>query len=924
MNLFRRISGIFFGIIAFCCLIGSARAQYTPQPEIVSAWKFNADDIVLVFRYDGTFYFVDGDPEHPGVERGTFTWDDETGAFSVNTIVDTNGDAGFSHPGAATTVSISGNTLSYTVAGEGTYTFSRVVSTPNAIVGSWAIPGEKFSLTFLANGAYYLSDETNDIPFGHTGIEKGNFTWNSSTKAFTASATIDTNGDSGLDVITSGVTVNISGNTLVFDDGEDPVTLRRITTNPTPLRLPNFGTTRFANYRQSSSANPVLRTVADFSPYSADAFVDSEIGANAPTVKVGSSAPITIDTDFGGGFDIEEEFASLSALNSFLPASTAIQFKDGAATANLTTAASLTFPSVPKINVRGSDFWSGGLYRFGEDEVLEWTLPDGFVASQYVTILKVYDPVADKDVVDAEIQGDVTFFDLAGKLEPGKQYEVELEFYRIDGSTTAGTGVFAGEQGFVLSATSTVLNARSLPSTDQISITEQPNASTPSTGSPLLLTVGINDGAFRDATFQWFRNNQEIEGQTGNSLYIPNFNPFQHSGTYRVNVNNAQGATESDSVFIGSEVQFLCIHNRKIFQQQSPSLFVETGAAFDARVQGIGISNMFPASTISVRKPDNSSLPLALDEDHWDIETDFPSFAALRSSFPTGTYKLDIGGDIITIPFTGTAFPNRPVVSSSAGTWVNGRLRLTATEAATAFTLTTDSNSGNGWSTITVVNAADDEVVNVIFNTPENPSPAAVAHIGAGLLSVGQSYELEAKFDNTLERVDVSGQNWASPSAKGYELLSMATFLTIEVVADPVGAPYSNWQAGFFTSTQLANPAISGDDVDFDNDGIDNLIEFILGSSPTAGNASILNNATTTPAPGGRSLVFFYDRKTVANGITQVIETSPSLTGIWTSAVHGVNGVAIATTTLDGQTQRVTATIPSTETKLFVRLKATR
>jgi hypothetical protein len=55
-----------------------------------------------------------------------------------------------------------------------------------------------------------------------------------------------------------------------------------------------------------------------------------------------------------------------------------------------------------------------------------------------------------------------------------------------------------------------------------------------------------------------------------------------------------------------------------------------------------------------------------------------------------------------------------------------------------------------------------------------------------------------------------------------------------------------------------------------------------------------------------------------------VIETSPSLTGTWTPAVHGVGGVVISTSTLDGQTEHVTATIPSTETKLFVRLKASR
>lgn len=136
--------------------------------------------------------------------------------------------------------------------------------------------------------------------------------------------------------------------------------------------------------------------------------------------------------------------------------------------------------------------------------------------------------------------------------------------------------------------------------------------------------------------------------------------------------------------------------------------------------------------------------------------------------------------------------------------------------------------------------------------------------------------------------------------------------------------PYAAWQTGAFTPEQLADPAVSGDDVDFDNDGIDNLLEFILGGSPTSPNPNLLKNATTTPAADGRNLVFFYDRKTAANGITQVIETSPTLTGTWTPAVHGLAGVVITRAPLDGQTERVTATIPSTEPKLFVRLKASR
>lgn len=468
MKSFLRLIRLLLKIVPACCVIASARAQFieTPSPEIVSAWKLNGEDVVVVFRYDGTFYFVDADPDHPGMERGTFEWDNETGAFSADTIVDTNGDAGFSHPGAATTITVSGNTLNYTVPGDGTFGFTRVVNTASAIVGSWTTPGENFSITFLADLTYYHAQITNDVPFGYTGMEKGTYTWDSDSKAFTTNATIDTNGDVGLGGVAPGVTVNVDGNTLVFTEGLEIFTLTRITTNPTPLRLPDFGTVRFANYIQTSAAAPVLSpfdTVQESFPYSVEAFVDPAVGATAPTIKIGNGALIELDEDPDdpGSFDIEQGYATLAELNAILPASTGIQFKNGSAAALLTTAASQTFPSIPKILDGVGASWNGGVYQFGENEVLRWTLPTGFVASQYLTVLSIYDPVTFQDVVDAELHGDVTFLDLGGRLEPDKEYEVELEFYRIDTSTTAGSGVFTARQGYTLAASSTYFKVRS-------------------------------------------------------------------------------------------------------------------------------------------------------------------------------------------------------------------------------------------------------------------------------------------------------------------------------------------------------------------------------------------------------------------------------------------------------------------------------
>ncbi|MEY4568901.1 MAG: hypothetical protein RLZZ398_340 [Verrucomicrobiota bacterium] len=134
--------------------------------------------------------------------------------------------------------------------------------------------------------------------------------------------------------------------------------------------------------------------------------------------------------------------------------------------------------------------------------------------------------------------------------------------------------------------------------------------------------------------------------------------------------------------------------------------------------------------------------------------------------------------------------------------------------------------------------------------------------------------------------------------------------------------PYTTWAAGFFNSTQLANPAISGHDVDYDNDGVPTLLEYLFGGNPTLPSSGLL--PTVTKAPGSNNVVFTYKRKTAATGVTQVIEHSANLAPPWTPAVHGQDGVTIATTPVDAQTEQVTVTIPSTSTSRFVRLKASR
>ena len=86
----------------------SAVMTLTPQ-AIVGAWQFGngapGASGLLVFQANGIYFHAeDIDSTEPsesdGMERGTYTWNSGSGAFSATTPVDTNGEIGLSHPSA--------------------------------------------------------------------------------------------------------------------------------------------------------------------------------------------------------------------------------------------------------------------------------------------------------------------------------------------------------------------------------------------------------------------------------------------------------------------------------------------------------------------------------------------------------------------------------------------------------------------------------------------------------------------------------------------------------------------------------------------------------------------------------------------------------------------------------------------------------
>lgn len=275
--------GISSIIATLLSLAGAASAK-----SLVGAYHLNEPGVgqsLLVFLPNGEYHHAQiGTPQpgmYPGLERGSYTWNPDTGALTASVIRDTNGEWGFSHGIAGVsgvTAEADENGMNLHVPGEGNYALSRIASSPtNPMVGGWWIPvltpagvneaGGHVIAAFLPNGTFFMSqDGIADEEDGQDGIEYGTYTWNPANGSFNVNITTDTNGQWGFShpgpepKITMGQDTNI----LILDPdegdvpGEDTVTFHRITPGSTVVTAwaAGLGLT-------GESASPTAKPYAD-------------------------------------------------------------------------------------------------------------------------------------------------------------------------------------------------------------------------------------------------------------------------------------------------------------------------------------------------------------------------------------------------------------------------------------------------------------------------------------------------------------------------------------------------------------------------------------------------------------------------------------------------------------------------------------
>jgi autotransporter-associated beta strand protein len=137
---------------------------------------------------------------------------------------------------------------------------------------------------------------------------------------------------------------------------------------------------------------------------------------------------------------------------------------------------------------------------------------------------------------------------------------------------------------------------------------------------------------------------------------------------------------------------------------------------------------------------------------------------------------------------------------------------------------------------------------------------------------------------------------------------------TGSIQVGPPSDPFLAWINSTWPTLSNQTPT-----ADPDNDGIPNLLEYILqGGDPSTASSNILPTLNAS----GANFVFTYFRRTAATGTTQTFEFGNNLNGWTPIAIPSGNGVTL--TDLGGGIEKVEITIPKgTETRLFGRLQVT-
>ena len=294
-------------------------------------------------------------------------------------------------------------------------------------------------------------------------------------------------------------------------------------------------------------------------------------------------------------------------------------------------------------------------------------------------------------------------------------------------------------------------------------------------------------------------------------------------------------------------------------------------------------------------------------------------------SFPYWV-RMVRGGNV----FTGETAPD---VNGAPGTWTQLGSRTIAMPSVALIGIAGASGSSSG-------NTAAAVVVDNVRILPHAPISNLGVNVDAGAaLSGSGPWNLDATVsdDNQPDPASLS-TGWLSlsgpatatfqnagsvdtgvffPTSGTYRLRLTADDSQVTTFDDTTAVistqtPIEAWRAAQF-GVNATNPAIAGNLVDFENDGLTNIVEYALASTPQTSVAAHLPVSTTD----GATITYTYRLNLDAKDVSVELQASPDMTN-WSNTPATLN-----TLSDDGHVRVIQATIPASANRRFIRLNVT-
>ena len=268
-------------------IVSKEDAQDHFKSTLLGSWVLSEGENkrnVLTFIDENRYIIIhehsdDSDQEAGSVEYGTYTWDLETGGFLVNVTGESDSSGGLSDLSRSTTISVEQNNLNFTAPGEGSFTFTRITSDDNSLIGAWSMHEEDDDnwniLTFITTTEYIIAHTNNQESYpegsaqAYSG-EFGTYSLDGANKFRALSASVDSDGEGGLynvqdmsDQEDETVTVHPWGDLSFVDQDEGSYSFARIG---------RFSTTTKVNVLEESGSTLLLGDLDEISVTRSDDF----------------------------------------------------------------------------------------------------------------------------------------------------------------------------------------------------------------------------------------------------------------------------------------------------------------------------------------------------------------------------------------------------------------------------------------------------------------------------------------------------------------------------------------------------------------------------------------------------------------------------------------------------------------------------